>query len=836
MAGTKRKTPGKPSKPVSDFKRLKSRVGKPAGNALNETNTAFKKTQLYVAGKSDSQSSAGTILSRRGKSINDLSTQASHPAAKVRQSSIKGLLSILMEMELNSLRPHLHTLLQIASRGFVDDDPEVREIGYLFLKEILAKYDDTSISPFLPLIVAYACSGLHSLDRHMRFDSCRAVGYVCQCLGPRMKFDQSVSFIPPFVGLLADHRGAKLMAVLKSLNKVLSILEKDVQRSFDFDDSPLGKNAMFYYQPGGRSRNAFMGRRRCMTRDTPNLSNLHEVLGTINDSSALVDEEQKELTKSSSTKNSSFLDSFVQLQSKLCDVLVEALNDDREVATTKPSTSDLIHVLQAMKVSIVALKSWRRTLPSQHSEKIVNTLVEVFPLKDSVGMEWENGDDLELEECDGLITHVLLNLDNGIEISRSRRTIDSIISFWLPREGEDVEHWSSCRLAAIEGILDYFSLQSSRFSSMRKRIMNELYDYFLENPTREIARSLPGRKAATMLAKGCVEDLVLPDASRGVPSTAILPSFVKFLHFWSSDFPTESLLITESIASIFLAVSPTQNGVTAYLQDSVALLFEKGEQRLSTFEVLSHQSRREILGLIRMLGYPRKQILDVLADVCAAMDKPGTLSIGDDVFGVIFSIRKTLSMTDYLTFVIASMGVPRMTSAKATHIASHEDFLTSLQLLDYRVSRSVKAAIECGPLQMLKMLYPQLLAWTIPNSRKHMYKISALRCRVALCISAALLAELARAGIAVKNDVAASKVFKLCVNACCELISLLVNMELDEIPQRIHEFLLSPVAVIANFDSSFVGEVVRTFESPTRKPSDRTAFAKILDTICSFAA
>lgn len=811
MAGTKRKPPAKVAAPA-DFKRRTAKVGRKAGKSLNETDTTFKKASLHVARQAPSTPSAGSIISQKGKSLLDLSMQASHPAAQARRSAIKGLLNILTAFEPNKLRAHLHVFLQIASIGLVDEDPDVRKAGYNLLEEILAKYDEPSLSPFLPLIVAYTCSGLHSLDRHMRVDGARTADIMCSYFYSTLTLENAKLILPPFVGLLADNRDKNLIVVLKALVKTLMIVSSNCNQNDDNDANCPSSSSDFVYRTGGRSRNAFIQIRRRPTKPAIEFSTLHNLSSSFRSYLRKIFASKEIVAdRRTLTGKSSLCSVLADIQKKLCDVLVELTDVDTEPGQKREISSAIAAtttVVQAIYLSTKAYIIHMDGSKMDRDERLVNILFDLFPINGRFASSESVGEAQENEKCNALITKVLLLFDVIVDSKeQSMIRMNTLVSYWIPSI-DKAERWSSCHLDVLHELMAVFSSHPTRFLNSRKKVLKEICGLFLRAPNREVARSAVGRKVAIMLSHACVQELKLESRDETFLADTMM-SLPTYLQMWSSDFQEETLVVVDSMHLVVCANSDAQNTVDEVVRERISVLFQKSEGKPSTFEALSSKVRYSILGLIRILGKPSKAILKSLSATCA-LDGPACSLSAAEIFGTIYSLRKSISMADYLSFVVGSIGVPRLSET----LPSNEAFLIFITCLDFRVSRGAKAAVECGSLKSLKMLTPQLMCWMeTPEGCSPLSRALLVRCRVALCFVSILLAQLAKSCISVDAETEVRLLLGRCTAASGHMIDFLAGS--DGITNQVESRLLAPIVALANMDNGFKSNMHPMFLSST---------------------
>ncbi|KAG7341028.1 hypothetical protein IV203_022979 [Nitzschia inconspicua] len=304
--GTKRKK-GNTAASASDFKHRKAKVGKRATKALNDTDVSFQAATIHVSAQHQSlqeqqqstvQSQNGAanttiLISSRGKLLDDLVLTLSHPAAQVRQSSLKGLVDIIQNHPANALLPNLSVLIPSIMHPIVDEDDDVRQLSVdamAVLLSTLSRQDDgntmflSSLLPFATLIMARVSSALHSLDAGTRLTGVQMTKLVAiSC--PNVIRPHVRKVLAPFVGLLSDdvRTRSSLDSTLQSLVAVLKVSihnnksSNNNGRSNNMDDS-----VDMIYVPGGQSRNAaiLLGRPQ---RSVASLQPLPTVLSQMSD-------------------------------------------------------------------------------------------------------------------------------------------------------------------------------------------------------------------------------------------------------------------------------------------------------------------------------------------------------------------------------------------------------------------------------------------------------------------------------------------------------------------------------------------------------------------------
>jgi hypothetical protein len=203
----------------SDFKHRRAKVGKRALKPVNYTDTTVKAASLHVRSQDVVKNghAVSTLLSSRGKSLDDVARQLQHPADAVRLSAAKGLCDMIQHAHSSLLREHVSTIFTLTGRCLADADSEIRFEGRQVLLMALhgirqsaavqTSASPTSVAtivqPFLPLIMAFVLSALNSLDHRVRRDGGIAAGIIAQNV-PSIMRQFVPDLIPCFIRLLSD--------------------------------------------------------------------------------------------------------------------------------------------------------------------------------------------------------------------------------------------------------------------------------------------------------------------------------------------------------------------------------------------------------------------------------------------------------------------------------------------------------------------------------------------------------------------------------------------------------------------------------------------------------
>ncbi len=191
---------GKKTHVPSDFKRLKAKVGKRAPQKLNATDTKFSTATINVQSQSvaaDTSAKHGSgsihsLTSTKGKHFSQLMAQLNHPAANARSSALQGMKDAILHTSPETIPQHLALIVPSLASRFVDEDSTVRKSSMSILFQDVSRrlIDNVNknnmgdrMRPFLPLLLAYIGSALHSLDVDIRYDGCHALESLCRFHG-----------------------------------------------------------------------------------------------------------------------------------------------------------------------------------------------------------------------------------------------------------------------------------------------------------------------------------------------------------------------------------------------------------------------------------------------------------------------------------------------------------------------------------------------------------------------------------------------------------------------------------------------------------------------------
>jgi hypothetical protein len=759
---TKRKSG---AKAPSDFKRLKGKVGKRTPKSANATETSFKSASLHVGGQLIDRSigPATLVSSTRGNSMFDLSAQLGHPAAAVRLSAIKGLGDIARNYSPYLLRPHLSILVPNCAKSWVDEDDDVRTAGLLAFGELIGKQNYSSIRPFVLLIISYFTSALHSLDSQMRVDGARAVNLVSS-LHPRLLAPFVSKLLRPFVGLLTDRN--KLKSNEEVLRGLISLLEVSTDSSTSQDAAEIiDDDPDLSFVSGGRSRNAILLESRSSKHPIVPFDSFQKLpsfdylqsLDTPNGAESFVGDK--------GTDNELVV--AYDLLEKLRDILVEATEEDNveHAISKKPSTPQKKEKLLLSVFNPIGLLwrrknrfcSTRRDCDTEKLDKlaiqIVLILLDLFPIRQG---DLKSIDNAAAENLNSAICTTVMEIASSMSpdlcVDSEGNSLDWMVhlsSFLQPR----LHHYKTDRnysSSALNDFCDLLLLSNTSFDfpeAHRCSMLEQMQKVFFDEEDGSLARSPAGRKAVLTVVKLMKQLQYIVD-----PATSSLADSLKriilklrfYLIAWNSEFcyeTNQTLGLLHAIARTngleHDVVQPLRDGMTAIV---VADKKEAGKSKQSTFESYPLSTQRRFLSLLVMLEKPSNDTLKGLASICAKSTTD--VGISDEIVASITAIRTSISMKNYLQFLLTLIPTPT-TSKRKTQVEneSFDSFIQRMLHLDSGTKRVSRALIQCGSARVMQMLHLHLSDLLESNSDIGAYD-NFLRNRIAVSMLAMLALDI----------------------------------------------------------------------------------------------
>lgn len=700
----------------SDFKRVKAKVGKRAPKPANVTDTSFRSSSLSVRSQAvDLSSGDGKLLvSARGRSVHELTTQLHHPAAAVRTSAIRGLGSAV-DSHSEFLKAHLSILLPAVAKCCVDEEDGVRQLGLSVLRDILTRTcEENVMRPFIALLTAYVTSALNSLDRSTRLDGGRAVEILSTAL-PSLMASRVETMLPAFVGLLSDHslysrrsetpkkrkttggsdEGGRY-AILRALVALLRTIPAKQVAVWDSSSSAESTRPDLTFVPGGRTVNALLitGQQR---RSVHPIQSINELVAFMEGDLVSVNGDRLE-------KKNFSVAIATELISKLRGIIVEVSqrgdtegikgNSSFLTATDADELSllvkavrlfwnafcrDMIHKASDSKARVVGLR--------QVYMRLLSLLLELFPVRqqnpsDDVAMKYAL---LNADLCATL-------MDIGGCLATEAKALDwtkKILEYLLPRlenstlaptEVETCDGTSSTVVDVIARLLllRHDSLEFTLPDKTRRMVLERLSEtFFLDDDLNpHVARSASSRKAVLLIVAMLRHENFVSNTDVS-PFTTSLQMAVKRLPFyleaWRSDFIPESRVVLSALHDVSRHLDlecPSTQDILQSLRNGLIVVFaapkrmkrQKGDppSHSPIFEEYPEEMQRLALGLLVMLQSPNDTTTNGLSYMCARSGWcKGALSaaIADAVLNAVHSIRRSMSMQAYLRFVISCIGI-----------------------------------------------------------------------------------------------------------------------------------------------------------------------------------
>jgi len=757
MAGSKRKN----VPPSTDFKRIKAKVGKKALKPLNDTDVSFKSASLRLSGQSiqhddklnNKFDNRQALLSSRGKSLIDLLLQISHPAANARSSSLKGILDIIKMHPPKFILPNLSALIPACVHSCVDEDADVRSLGIDTLSALLSKLNEEKIQPFAELLIARVSSALHSLDASTRIDGVRMAKLVSSSC-PYLTATFVNQLLYPFPSLIADHRTKKAIdEILQSLISLLRVTTAKRQvaptamsSSYPRDDNIGKRNSyqphdLIYIPNSSGSRNSILSTGRPLR-----FSNVERSYNKRKNPNIF----------SSGTKYKT------NLMAKLRDSLVETINLEFEpiMASNRLSKSASTEPQGGINHAriILLLRSIRylhqnsvTTSQTGHlddddiefdklTQQIASVLMDSFPIN-------QDFSSVRVEDVNAAIAITIVEVthmsctryeeeDNSSSVlndSNTKKWMQNICSYVIPRikyMAEVSTDVSSSDLDVICKIIRQHERGYELFSGMNI-MLGILQEFFFQNEDIQLARSAAGRRIS-LVVMDLIEGTNFQLGNDSVsPISNVLTQFVAtmpfYLEAWASDFLYESQRVLEGLHQLVREVEDNCDsaGVKCLRNNLYRFVKDRGNSS-SMFEMYPWRLQKTFLGLMVLLKNPDDQTLKNFASICTRLTLNHESYIKKEalveaIVQAIQSIRKTVPMKRYLTFLVQSIGisshvnetlrVEAITIKSKSESTSKNIFDEAFFTADPILHIVARTLIQSGSMNVLQMIYPQLISW-----------------------------------------------------------------------------------------------------------------------------
>jgi hypothetical protein len=268
---------------------------------------------------------------------------------------------------------------------------------------------------------------------------------------------------------------------------------------------------------------------------------------------------------------------------------------------------------------------------------------------------------------------------------------------------------------------------------------------------RKFAATTSGRTASRLLTSlmsliGNDEQLEKRSCVFILQMASLLPVY---LLSWQHHYPTETRAVLSSMLSLarrWPADSCESSDALTKLcvgyRLSVGIMFNTSkDQRVSIFEQSSETIQNLTVGLVGMLGSPNETLVNSIAKICSrafaasvSAERITTLMAGH-IFEVMHTLRKTMSVSSYLSFLINASGIEKVA------IPNDEASNDSVFLYDASIQMLCRFLI-CSreqPAQVLPIIRPIIEKWLSPPTGSSTGAIKQIiRSRAALSIIAAM--------------------------------------------------------------------------------------------------
>lgn len=754
-----------------DFKRVKAKVGKKAQKRPNDTDVSFKSASLRITGQSiqhdniNKDKNRHVLLSSRGKLLVDLLSQINHPAVNVRVSSLKGVLDVIKNHPPEYIVPNLSILIPACVHSCVDDNQDVRSLGIDSLSALLKKMDEETIRPFSTLVIARVLSALHSLDASTRIDGVKMTKLVASSC-PSITTTFVDKLLHPFPNLLADQQTKKIgldemLQTLTSLFRVtttkrhLARTKSSISSSYSTYSygNRTGTNTntnqlydLTYISMSPGSRNSILIEGRPIR-----FPNVERISMNYN--------KRKRLTNLVSPR----IKYKINLISKLRDILLETIHEESKPilassnkmskTTTKESLGGIKHT--RLILVLRSIRCLNKNFVSFHGDdsndncnefhklqkQISSLLMETFPINlDSSSM----GEASKVEEANAVIIFTILEVmwyekdqkfssvlnhdKNGI----NNRWMKAICLYAIPRMKRIGDISSATSSSLNLDITCQVVRQHGRGCGLTRdmnTMLGILQDIFLINDDIQLARSASCRRIS-LLVMDLIEDtnFHIADTSSSTIGN-ILSQFVTkmlfYLEAWASDFIYESEKVFQVIHKLIVQLDDNYDStIVECLRNDLFRFVKHRGNSPSIFETYPLHLKEMFLSLMVLLRNPNDLTLNGLASICTrlTMSDEGYFkkeTLVEAIMQSIQSIRKTVPMQRYLTFLLQSIGisshVKKMLRVEAISMESelsHKNiFEGAFFTPDLTLNIVARILIQSGSMKVLEMIYPQLSTW-----------------------------------------------------------------------------------------------------------------------------
>lgn len=317
----------------------------------------------------------------------------------------------------------------------------------------------------------------------------------------------------------------------------------------------------------------------------------------------------------------------------------------------------------------------------------------------------------------------------------------------------------------------------------------------LLDPTSHQDNKLHEKSSLLLLQMASVLPLYVSSWEERLPNETglVLASLISLVRQWSESSDGE-VLEDDSVLPISMAL----NHLCLGLRNSLEVLYTANKKMSSIFERLPEQVQKLCVGLVGLLKSPSGASVKSLSIICsksfarqqASINDPGedvwiSNSMAIYIMEVVSSLRKTMPMPTYLTFLLDSSGIERASSTSVLRqqaVGRDGDTVTDQFSYDRPVNylcRFLTISCDQPSAKVLPMIFPVLRKWLSSTSASTNDTVKQLiQARAATSIlSAFAWAEVFTNGsVGIKSDFAAPNFLKLDV----KFDSLLIDSIIDQ--------------------------------------------------------
>jgi len=365
----------------------------------------------------------------------------------------------------------------------------------------------------------------------------------------------------------------------------------------------------------------------------------------------------------------------------------------------------------------------------------------------------------------------------GSKASEKGAWVGAVFAHVLPRldcvgeSSDGGEAGTDMTLVRVVGQLllgPYLGRDSKRRTELLAKFGEVFFDISASITSKGSLYSSPAGRSAAMLLSTLILKHLRTETSnatidtKGYDDTAenawsllcqMAQTLTSYLHSWEDKFPDETGEVLATLMAVVrvhrvgeaihsdgrvIEVHDSTEGksdnraLAKFIRKDLVALFVRPRMRKkstkvrkerSIFENLSPQLQRLVVGLVGMLQFPSEELLFTLGKCCAHMVLSTVKDVNDvlDYVGdVMHSIRRTVSMQSYISFVFRCSGLKKKKNGEQKEAFEEGQkgncFSIAYQYAfsyDLSVERLCRLLVRSGGLKVLPMVTPLLLSWLV---------------------------------------------------------------------------------------------------------------------------